>query len=139
MSYVLIVDDNADACETLGKFLTKAGHEVSTASNGQEALDSILKRLPDALVLDLFMPEMDGCDLLSILRSYLRLQSLPVIIWTGVPDSPLLDRATRMHINGVCVKGTTSFEEILATIARGTSSQYSPRDDDPPHTNWSNA
>jgi CheY-like chemotaxis protein len=139
MSYVLIVDDNADACETLGKFLTKAGHEVSTASNGQEALDSILKRLPDALVLDLFMPEMDGCDLLSILRSYLRLQALPVIIWTGVPDSPLLDRATRMHINGVCVKGTTSFEEILATIARGTSSQYSPRDDDPPHTNWSNA
>ena len=137
MSYVLIVDDNADACETLGKFLSKAGHEVATASNGQEALDSILTRLPDALVLDLFMPEMDGCDLLSILRSYLRLQALPVIVWTGVPDSPLLDRATRMHINGVCVKGTTSFEEILAAIARG-SGQYPPRCDDPQHPNWSN-
>src|SRR5690242_11545712 len=112
MSYVLIVDDDADARETLGKFLTKTGHEVAAAPNGHDALDSVLQRLPDVLVLDLLMPDMDGCDLLSILRSYLRLQALPVVVWTCAPDGPQMDRAKRLRINGACVKGKTSFDDI---------------------------
>ncbi len=129
MSYVLIVDDDADARETLSKFLAKSGHEVLAVPNGQEALDSILGRLPDVLVLDLLMPEMDGCDLLSILRSYLRLQALPVVIWSCAPDSPQMARAKRLRINGACVKGKTSLDEIRQAIERVPAGLMPPTDD----------
>jgi CheY-like chemotaxis protein len=136
MSYVLIVDDDPDARETLGKFLQKSGHEVQTAADGQNALNLVLHRRPDVLVLDLLMPEMDGCDLLSILRSYLRLQALPVVVWTCAPDGPQMERAKRLRINGACVKGKSTYDEILAAIQRGPTTIIPPAENSPGW--WSN-
>ena len=116
MAYLLIVDDDTDGREALCDFLTRAGHEVACVSNGKEALSSVLKRLPDLVVLDLFMPEMDGAGLLEILRSYLRLQSLPVIVMTGLPDSPMVDRARHLKVNSILVKGKATFDEVLQSI-----------------------
>jgi len=102
----------------LSQFLTKAGHEAIGVPNGREAMVSILSRLPDAVVLDLLMPEMDGVDLLSILRSYLRLQTLPVIVWTAVSDGPMLDRIKRMKVDEILLKPKTTFPDIVRAIER---------------------
>ena len=60
MAFIMIVEDNADACEPLAKYLEKAGHEVKCAPNGREALAQVLAKPPDVVLLDLLMPEMDG-------------------------------------------------------------------------------
>jgi len=117
MANLLIVDDTADSREVLAKFLAHAGHEVEQAPNGREALRSILNRTPDLVILDRLMPEMDGPSLLEILRSYLRLQSLPVIVWTAYPDSPVAHRATRQGILALFQKGKTSFAEINQRVS----------------------
>src|SRR5438270_76148 len=118
MASILIVDDDSDGCEPLAKFLTNAGHKIECLPNGKKALSAILAHMPDLIILDLFMPEMDGPSLLEVLRSYLRLQSLPVMIFTGLPDSPMVERARSLKINSILVKGKATFEDILAAIER---------------------
>lgn len=117
MAYVLIVDDNADAADTLARLLQTADYEVESVPNGREALAKILARIPDVVVLDLAMPEMDGPSFLEVVRSYLRLQSLPVVVLTGISDSPLIARAQALRVNSVLAKGKASPEEILRAVA----------------------
>lgn len=117
MAYLLIVDDDVDGREALCRWLQAAGHEVDCLSDGREALASILARLPDLVILDLLMPEMDGPTLLEIMRSYLRLQSLPVVVLTGLPDSPLVDRMRSLKVNAVLMKAKATHAEIAQAVA----------------------
>ena len=116
MPYILVVEDDTDSREVLCQALTKMGHEVACVSNGREALASILTRTPELVVLDLFMPEMDGPTLLEVLRSYLRLQSLPVVVLTAMSDGPMVDRARHLKVNAILAKGKATFEEIGEAI-----------------------
>ena len=116
MADLLIVDDDADGRDALCQFLELKGHRVRCVSNGQEALQAILDKLPDLVILDLLMPEMDGPSLLEILRSYLRLQALPVVVFTGLPDSPMLERARQLNAKTVLVKSQSTFADIEEAV-----------------------
>ena len=118
MAWLLIVDDNADGREALCTFLTKAGHEVECAPDGRDALAVILRRTPDLIILDLCMPQTDGAGLLEVMRSYLRLQSLPVVILTGLPDGPAVDRARHLKVNAILLKGRATLDEIAPAVQR---------------------
>lgn len=116
MAKILVVDDSPDSAEPLCRLLQARGHDASCLPNGRNALASILAATPDLIVLDLYMPEMDGPGLLEVLRSYLRLQSLPVVIWTGLPDSPLADRARHLKVNAILIKGKATLEDLVQAI-----------------------
>ena len=116
MARILIVDDDADAADALGKFIQKAGHEVICAGDGSLALTHVLTQTPDVVVLDLLMPEMDGPTFLEVVRSYLRLQSLPVVVLTGLPESPMIERTQTLKVNAVLVKGKSSSADILSAV-----------------------
>src|SRR6188474_2428030 len=116
MARILVVDDDRDAGESIAKVLEKSGHEVAYVPNGREALAEVLHKLPDVILLDLAMPEMDGPSFLEVVRSYLRLQSLPVVILTGLSDSPMIDRAQTLKVNSVLAKGKASPEAIVREL-----------------------
>ena len=116
MAYLLVIDDDPDGREMLCQYLRKSGHEVECASNGREALESVLARQPDLIVLDLCMPELDGAAFLKALRSYLGMQSLPIVVLTGAPDSPLVDRARFLRVSAVLVKGTATPQDVLHAV-----------------------
>ena len=116
MASILIVDDDRDGREALSRLLQGAGHQVECASDGRDALAAVLARTPDLILLDMFMPQIDGSSLLEIVRSYLRLQSLPVVVLTGLPDSPMVERARFLKVNAILVKGKATFEDILRAI-----------------------
>jgi two-component system, OmpR family, response regulator len=65
---VLVVDDNKDAAQTLGEILVLAGFDVETCCGGQDALAVAARFGPDACVLDIGMPGMDGYELARKLR-----------------------------------------------------------------------
>lgn len=115
MAYILIVDDDKDSSEALCKFLS-SDYEVSCVYDGKEALASALAKTPDLILLDLFMPEMDGVSFLEVLRSYLRLQTLPVVVLTGLQDSPAIEHARALKVNAILLKGKAAPEEIAQTI-----------------------
>ena len=116
MPYVMIVDDARDSVEPLGMFLERAGYLVKYISNARDALAEIIRHPPHVLVLDLLMPEMDGAMLLEVLRSDVQLGRLPVVVLTGVPDSPLAQRARDMNVNTVLTKGKASFHDVEAAL-----------------------
>jgi CheY-like chemotaxis protein len=116
MANILIVDDDADTRESMSIILREHGHQVTCAPNGREALVVVLTQTPDVVLLDLLMPEMDGPSFLEVVRSYLRIQSLPVVILTGLTDSPMLDRARALKVNSILIKAKATTEEILKTL-----------------------
>jgi two-component system, OmpR family, response regulator MprA len=65
---VLVVDDDRAVREALRRVLTLAGHDVQTAEGGAEALEQVVQSLPDAVVLDIGMPQLDGLEVCRRLR-----------------------------------------------------------------------
>lgn len=66
---ILLVDDEQDIIEFLGYNLIKEGYDVSTATNGKEAIEIAKKVKPDLIILDVMMPEMDGIETCQELRN----------------------------------------------------------------------
>ncbi|NOZ28873.1 MAG: response regulator [Chloroflexi bacterium] len=77
---ILVVDDEPDVQKLLALILTKAGFQVATADNGEEALAQAASVAPDLILLDIMMPGMDGYEVLKRLRSDPVLTHIPVII-----------------------------------------------------------
>lgn len=69
MKKILIVDDEPDILEFLSYNLIKEGYNVSTASNGAEAINTANKMIPDMIILDVMMPEIDGIETCRQLRN----------------------------------------------------------------------
>jgi DNA-binding response OmpR family regulator len=84
MAQVLIIDDEPDGCEAVVAYLRRADHDVRCARGGRAALSAILEQTPDAILLDLLMPDMDGFAVLATVRAYLRWSTVPVAIFTAI-------------------------------------------------------
>jgi signal transduction histidine kinase len=80
---ILIVDDNADAAETLSMFLSTVGHQVSVAYRGSSALELAAQAPPDILLLDIGLPDMDGYELARRVRALPRTAHATLIALTG--------------------------------------------------------
>ena len=80
---ILVVDDNVDAAEALGELLRDYGHDVATAHNGSQALDSARLHHPEIVLLDISMPEMDGFEVAKRIRGELGLGDALLIALTG--------------------------------------------------------
>ncbi|MCG6963102.1 MAG: response regulator [Acidobacteria bacterium] len=80
MKHIFVVDDEPDVVGLLKTVLELEGFRVTTATEGRTALAQILADPPDVLVLDLMMPDMDGMELLKLLRLDPQGANLPVLI-----------------------------------------------------------
>ncbi|SPP99923.1 Transcriptional regulatory protein YycF [Candidatus Sulfobium mesophilum] len=80
---ILVVDDEADLLDLISYNLTKEGYEVSTASDGGEALTEIRKARFDLVVLDLMLPGIQGMELCRIIRSDPKTEAVPIIMLTA--------------------------------------------------------
>jgi len=80
---ILVVDDEADILDLISYNLSKEGYDVSTASDGGEALSEIRKMRFDLIVLDLMIPGMPGMEICRILRSDPKTKNLPIIMLTA--------------------------------------------------------
>lgn len=87
MTRILCIDDEAELREFLEDTLAEAGYDTASASNGCEALELMTSFLPDLVVSDLTMPEMNGLELLRVVRDeYPRFADVPFILLTGHTD-----------------------------------------------------
>jgi CheY-like chemotaxis protein len=82
-STLLIVDDYADALELLDITLTMAGYKTVRATNGAEAVELARTHRPAAIVMDLFLPQLDGSDAARTVRGIPGLEAIPIIGYTA--------------------------------------------------------
>jgi signal transduction histidine kinase/DNA-binding response OmpR family regulator len=89
---VLVVDDNAQAAEILGRHLHSGGFRFQVAHNGAEALRMTSELMPMAVILDILLPEIDGWEVLTRLKENPVTRNIAVVV-VSVVDNPALGRA----------------------------------------------
>lgn len=118
MANILIIDDDTEVRSTLRKVLERSGHTISEAENGVAALRRLESEAADVVVSDLYMPEMDGIELLIRLRE--AWPEARFVAMTGgghVPGDELLERAHSLGADALLAKPFT-VEELVQTVER---------------------
>lgn len=82
MSKILAVDDNPDLLRLISEMFGD-DYEVITAPNGKEAIDTVLREMPDLILMDVKMPVMDGIAATKVLKGDMRTRFIPIIMLTG--------------------------------------------------------
>ncbi len=83
---ILLVDDEPDLIMMLKQNLEAAGYNIEVAYNGVEAIKKVEANIPDAIVLDVMMPEKDGYAVCSELKGDEKYEDIPIIMLTAVSD-----------------------------------------------------
>lgn len=116
---LLLVEDSEPAAIQMRDILANEGYEVVVARGGREALAQIAAAPPDALILDLMMPEVDGFAVLRAVRANPATAHLPVLILTARRVTPEeLAFLVGNNIQQLIQKGDISKAELLAAVAR---------------------
>ena len=121
MAVVHLVEDDQPIRATLARVLASKGHEVRTSATGHEAIQSLLEEPPDVVVLDLGLPDVDGVDVLRMLRSVL---DVPVIVATARDDEESIVKVLNAGADDHVIKpfsGDQLDARIRAVLRRGSS------------------
>src|SRR6266850_6118862 len=118
MSTILIVEDDQDTREIMARYLTLAGYEHVSASNGWEALLAVDQNEIDLILLDVMMPGMDGVTFLNILRNAQTKGSTPVVIVTAMSKQELSSRFRDLPVQGILPKTQELFDELMQVVHR---------------------
>jgi len=94
MARILVVDDEQEVCDMLKKFLTKRGHTVYTALNGEEALSLVKEERPHIVLLDIRMPKMNGMECLEHIRKIDK--EVGVIMITAITEEEIGKQALEL-------------------------------------------
>ncbi len=115
---VLVVEDDATTREMVRAMLEKDGWSVTTAENGRFGLEQVQRHKPSAIILDLMMPEMDGFQFVTELRTREDWRDIPVIVVTA-KDITDEDRARlNGHVEKTLQKGAYSRHELLGQVSQ---------------------
>jgi signal transduction histidine kinase/ActR/RegA family two-component response regulator len=114
---ILIVDDNDDAAQSLALVLRLEGHEVCTARDGEEAIRLLDEFVPEAAVLDIGLPKMDGYELAAALRADPRTRAIALVALTGYGRGPDRRRALDAGFDEHLVK-PVELDALLSTLHR---------------------
>lgn len=93
---IIYIEDDPEMIDLVGLILNRRGYEVKGAHGGRQGLDLVRQELPDLVLLDLMMPDMDGWDVYQQLKVSESTQHIPVIIITA--KSQPIDRVLGLHI-----------------------------------------
>jgi threonine synthase len=114
---VLIVDDTEDARRLIRRILQSQGnYTLFEANDGRQALEMIRKDLPDLVILDLMMPELDGFGVLDQLKSDPQTASIPVIVVTAKELTPEEKIRLNGHIHKLMQKGEFMNDDLLDEV-----------------------
>ena len=119
---ILVVDDEPDFCLIVQGQLEKENFEVDVAYNGVEGIEKVQANPPDAIVLDVMMPEKDGYEMCSELKGDDKYCDIPIVLLTAVASHVTSTRYT--HADGMSTEADdyiakpASAEEITKSVKR---------------------
>ncbi len=122
-SRVLLVEDNRDNYELVRFLLEKEGYKVLEAHNGQQALDIAHQELPDLILMDLSLPQMDGWTAAHELKSDLETAIIPLVALTAHTLPGDRKRALEAGFNGFISKpiDIQTFPEKITTALKNSN------------------
>ncbi|GBF18278.1 MULTISPECIES: response regulator [Arenibacter] len=115
MATILVVEDNRTILENTSELLEMEGYSVITATNGKEGYSKVLKFLPDLIVSDIWMPEMDGFELLKTLGTHADLKNIPLIFFSARSEKKDIKKGIDMGAYDFIVK-PSDLSDLLVSI-----------------------
>ena len=111
---ILLVDDEPDLQKSIKVRLEHDGYEVSVASSGEEALEKYAQEKPNAVLLDIMMPGINGLEVLEKIREADK--DIPVFITTAFTSEERFKMANKLNATGFILK-TGNFKDQVANIS----------------------
>lgn len=123
MKNILIVDDIADNLRVLSNTLSEEGYKIRCAKNGTTALKVAAKIVPDLILLDIKMPDMDGYEVCQQLKAETRTKDIPVIFLSALDD--VWDKVKAFNVGGVdYITKPFQVEEVLVRVENHLALQW---------------
>ena len=114
---ILVVDDERDYVELLRNILTEHGFEVSSAYDGQEAIDAVGKVKPDLIILDIKMPRMNGYEVCKALGEHQQYRHIPFLMLTACGEFD--DIKFGMELGPISYIVKPFKQEVLLALVQG--------------------
>jgi DNA-binding response OmpR family regulator len=118
MNKILIVEDHKDVRENIAELLVLANYQVLTAENGKKGVEIAKRELPDLIVCDVMMPELDGYGVLKLLSSDTTTAAIPFIFLTAKSDVDDFKKGLRAGADDYITKPFTDVELMSAIELR---------------------
>ena len=112
---IMVVDDSVTVRKVTGRLLERSGFEVITAKDGIDAIATLEEKTPDAMLLDIEMPRMDGFEVATHMRHDDRLRAVPIIMITSRTGEKHRERAFDIGVNAYMGKPFQE-NELLSTL-----------------------
>ena len=123
----LVVEDDEKTRQMLGRMVEKEGWIVTEADNGRTALERLKLYMPDIILLDLMMPEMNGFQFLVELRKNPQWRSIPVVVVTAMDLSNEDRQQLSMQVQQIVQKGAYSRDQLLAEVRDLVANRHAVR------------
>jgi CheY-like chemotaxis protein len=104
MTRIVVIEDNQQNARMAEKLLKHAGHEVVLAEDGETGLETVLEILPDLVLIDLGLPDVDGQTVVAMMRQQESLAHTPIIAFTAWPEATAAEMAKAYGCDGVINK-----------------------------------
>jgi PAS domain S-box-containing protein len=114
---LLIIDDDPIASEAIANILKDVGANISKAGSGEEAIELMKQTRPHLILLDLYLPKMDGFEILEKIESDKELNGIPVIVVTGRGEKDVREKAFRLGADDFITKNITE-EELVPRVRK---------------------
>ena len=113
---ILIVEDNKDLAAVYQSRLELEGFATTLVSDGEKALVTAIEVRPDLILLDVMMPEINGFDVLDILKNTDNTRNIKIILLTALSQLKDKDQAARLGADDYLVKSEADLDNIVSCI-----------------------
>lgn len=133
MRKILVIDDNTDIRENTAEILVLAGYNAITAENGKKGVELALHEIPDLIVCDIMMPELDGYGVLHLLKKNVQTENIPFIFLTAKTERSDFRKGMELGADDYITKPFDDLELLRAIEIRFKKAdvlmeQYAPSD-----------
>lgn len=115
---ILVIDDDRFLAQIYILTLRKVGYEVLLMENGQDGIDAAKKEKPDAIILDILMPGMDGFQVLRELKKSEKTKGIPVIMLTSLSQKEDEEMGIRGGAEAYLTKSTTLPDDVAKQLKK---------------------
>lgn len=113
---ILIVEDELPLLKILTDKLSSEGFTIIGAKDGKEGLELALKEVPNLILLDIVMPNMDGMEMLRRLRINSIGEKIPVILLTNIGETSTILEAKEFNIETYLIKSNFKLEDVVKIV-----------------------
>jgi DNA-binding response OmpR family regulator len=113
---VLIIEDDRYILKMYQLKLSLEGFDVQVAENGKLGVDKVKEFMPDIILLDILMPELDGFQVLEIIKGEATTKDIPVLIMSNLGQEDHIDKGMKLGAMGYVVKSQFSPSQVVEKV-----------------------